>query len=103
MEKYRYTFNRKVDPGFEEEDFDLKRRGTRTFRLKTGANQDFFSRAKTDRRDRFNEQFIGRFNEATGHELDHRNPYVKRELRRIHSELERGDDQIHFEVTSRMQ
>ena len=103
MDKYRYTFERKVDPGFEAGDFDVRQKGARKFRIKTGADDDFFSRKNTSRRDRFNDEFINTFNEATGHNLDPNNRYVKRELRRIHDGLESGHDKIDFEVTPRMQ
>jgi hypothetical protein len=103
MDKYRYTFERKVDPDFEANDFDVDRRGERTFRLKTGADDDFYSRINSSRRDHFNEKFIEKFNEATDHNLDHNNIYVKRELRKIHEGLRRGNDKIHFEVTPQMQ
>ena len=102
MDKYKYTFVRIVDPGFEEGDFDVKQKGARTFRIKTGDDRDFFSRKKTSRRDRFNDVFIKTFNESTGHNLDPSNIYVKRELRRIHEGLESGHDKIEFEVTRRM-
>lgn len=102
MDKYRYTFERKVDPGFEANDFDVRQKGARTFRLKTGADSDFFSRKNTYRRDQFNDHFIKTFNQATGHNLDPNNQYVKRELRRIHDGLESGSDRIEFEVTPRM-
>ena len=103
MDKYRYTFERKVDPGFESKDFDMDQRGERTFRLKTGADDDYFSRVNSSRRERFNEEFIDKFNQATGHNLDSRNSYVRKELRRIHEGLRNGDDKINFEVTPRMQ
>lgn len=103
MDKHRYTFERKVDPGFEARDFDVDRRGERTFRLKTGDDEDYFSRINTSRRDAFNRTFIGKFNEATGHRLDPENTYVKEELRRIHKGLRRGNDRIEFEVTPEME
>lgn len=105
-DRREYTFERKIDPGFEASDFEMDRRGAsgaRRFRLSTGADDDFFSRKNTTRRDRFNREFIGKFNEATGHNLDPENRHVKEELRNMHRRLERGDDQIKFKVGRRME
>jgi len=92
-----------VDPGMDGSDIEIEKRGEDTYRIRTGANNEFDFRNR-DKREKFREKFAEVYNEAIGGDredrftLDLNDSRTRERFRKFERGLEEGGDSFDLRV-----
>ncbi len=92
-----------VDPGMDGNDIEIEKRGEDTYRIRTGADNEFDFRNR-DKRLAFRKKFAEVYNEATGGDsedrftLDPNETRTRDRFRKFERGLEDGRDSFDFRV-----